>query len=28
LIYENPLDACKRMEKEIDDLKKELNEYL
>ena len=26
--YENPLDACKRMDKEIEDLKKELNEYL
>ena len=25
---ETPLDACKRMDKEIDDLKKELNEYL
>lgn len=25
---ETPLDACKRMEKEIEDLKKELNEYL
>jgi hypothetical protein len=25
---ETPLDACKRMDKEIDDLKKELKEYL